>query len=582
MLNAILVIARARLLIARNTFWRGKLGRKVMLVVALALVGLAAYGAYALMYEAVRVVTSSAFLAELRETAAAQPEANLPTTFQPFLDALPSIALAGASFIVLLTSFGTVLSSLYLSGDIDALLVAPVPMRAVFVVKFFGALLSTYVLLFLLLGPLLLAYGRALGFAPAFYAAAVLALLLLPLLPAGLSTLLVMGVVRVVPARRAREIVGVIGGLFGMLWYVASQFSSRIAPRVANLGMLDRLRRFDNPLLPSAWASRALVGAGQADWGALALYGGLFVGVSLGVFVSCLALAERLYYEGWSNMAIQGGRVRAKPARPQARSAPGGWLGWVSRVLPPESAAIFYKDLRVFPRDLRNIQQFIFPLLIAGVWIVQLLTSAGRTSAGPDDGPDFMQAFGPIASLGISFYICTTLSAALGGTSVSREGRGFWQLKVAPISVWRLLLGKLALAYLPFLTVGTLFVVALTLLQRLGPLDLLRNLSLLWATGLGTSGLSLGLGAAFPRLDWEKPTQQTTARAGCLGSLANLTYVGLALLVAVGLPALSSLFPQFALAFYLGGYAAFFAITAVVLFGILSFAAARLEQMELA
>jgi ABC-2 type transport system permease protein len=582
MLNAILVIARARLLIARNTFWRGKLGRKVMLVVALALVGLAAYGAYALMYEAVRVVTSPAFLAELRETAAAQPEANLPTTFQPFLDALPSIALAGASFIVLLTSFGTVLSSLYLSGDIDALLVAPVPMRAVFVVKFFGALLSTYVLLFLLLGPLLLAYGRALGFAPAFYAAAVLALLLLPLLPAGLSTLLVMGVVRVVPARRAREIVGVIGGLFGMLWYVASQFSSRIAPRVANLGMLDRLRRFDNPLLPSAWASRALVGAGQADWGALALYGGLFVGVSLGVFVSCLALAERLYYEGWSNMAIQGGRVRAKPARPQARSAPGGWLGWVSRVLPPESAAIFYKDLRVFPRDLRNIQQFIFPLLIAGVWIVQLLTSAGRTSAGPDDGPDFMQAFGPIASLGISFYICTTLSAALGGTSVSREGRGFWQLKVAPISVWRLLLGKLALAYLPFLTVGTLFVVALTLLQRLGPLDLLRNLSLLWATGLGTSGLSLGLGAAFPRLDWEKPTQQTTARAGCLGSLANLTYVGLALLVAVGLPALSSLFPQFALAFYLGGYAAFFAITAVVLFGILSFAAARLEQMELA
>lgn len=581
MLNAILVIARARLLIARNTFWRGKLGRKIMLVVALALVGLAAYGAYALMYQAVRVVTSPVFLADLREVAAAQPEANLPTTFQPFLDALPSIALAGASFIVLLTSFSVVLSSLYLSGDIDALLVAPVPMRAVFVVKFFGALLSTYVLLFLLLGPLLLAYGQALGFAPAFYAVAVLALLLLPLLPAGLSTLLVMGVVRVVPARRAREIVGVIGGLFGMLWYVASQFSSRIAPRVANLGTLDRLRRFDSPLLPPAWASRALVAAGHADWSALALYGGLFAGVSLGVFLGCLALAERLYYEGWSNMATQGGRVRSRTARPQA-GGPGGWLGWVRRVLPPESAAIFYKDLRVFPRDLRNIQQFIFPLLIAGVWIVQLLTSAGRSGAGPDDGPDFMQALGSIASLGISFYICTTLSAALGGTSVSREGRGFWQLKVAPISVWRLLLGKLALAYLPFLTVGTLFVVALTLLQRLGPLDLLRNLSLLWATGLGTSSLSLGLGAAFPRLDWEKPTQQTTARAGCLGSLANLAYVGLALLVAVGLPALSSLFPRFALALYLGGYAAFFAITAAVIFGILSFAAAKLEQMELA
>ena len=582
MLNAILVIARARLLIARNTFWRGKIGRKIMIVVLLALVGLAAYGAHTMMYWAVRTITSPAFLEGLREAAAAQPDANLPTSFQPFLDALPSIALAGASFMVLLTSFGAVLSSLYLSGDIDALLVAPVPMRAVFVVKFFSALLSTYLLLFLLLGPLLLAYGQALDFAPAFYLAGLLALLLVPLLPAGLSTLLVMGVVRVVPARRAREIIGVIGGLFGMLWYVASQFSSRLAPRVASLDTFDRLRRFDNPLLPSAWAARALLGAGQADWGALALYGGLFAGVSLGVFAGCLVLAERLYYEGWANMATQGGRVRGRKARAQTRRGPGGWFGLVGRALGPEAAAIFHKDLRVFPRDLRNIQQFIFPLLIAGVWIVQLLTSAGDPAPPPEDGPDFMQALGSVASLGISFYICTTLSAALGGTSVSREGKGFWQLKVAPLSASRLLVGKLALAYLPFLTVGTLFVVALTLLQGLGPLDLLRNLSLLWATGLGTSTLSLGLGAAFPRLDWENPNQQTTARAGCLGSLANLAYVGLALLVAVGLPILASLWPRFALAFYLGGYTVFLAVTALVIFGMLSFAAARLEQMELA
>src|SRR6185295_9808620 len=105
-------------------------------------------------------------------------------------------------------------TSLYLSGDTDMLLVAPVPMRAVFVVKFFGGLIVPYILLFGLLGPALFGYGQGLGYGAAFFVMAILVLALLPLLPAGLGALLVMVVVRVVPARRAREIVSVIGGLF--------------------------------------------------------------------------------------------------------------------------------------------------------------------------------------------------------------------------------------------------------------------------------------------------------------------------------------------------------------------------------
>lgn len=578
MLNAIWVLARARLLIARNTFWRGKIGRKIAILVLLGVVALAAYGSRALVFEVVRFITSPLFLDQLRELARQQPASNLPMTFEPFLRALPSMVFTIASLLLLLSSFSSVLSALYLSGDIDALLVAPVPMRAVFVVKFFGALLGSYLLLLLVVGPPLVGYGQALGLHPAFYAAGLLALLLLPLLPAGLSTLLVMGVVRLVPARRAREIVGMIGGLFGMAWYVVSQLSSRFAPRVSGAAAFDTFRRFDNPLLPPAWAARALVAAGHADWPELLFYGGLFAAVSLGTLAGCLVLAERLYYEGWSNMATQGGRAGRRAERQRER----GWSGWLGRLLPPESAAIFVKDLRVFPRDLRNIQQVIFPLLIAGVWVVQLLGPSERGASRPGSGSGFLVSLGSVASTGISLYICTMLASALGATGISREGKGFWQLKVAPVSAWRLLLGKLALAYLPFLTVGTLLVVGMTQLQHLTPLELLRNLVLLWVTGLGVSSLTLGLGAAFPRLNWENPNQQVSVRAGCLGQLLTLAYVGVALLVALGLPALAALRPGLALAIYLSGYLLFLALTALAAIGMLSFAARRLEQMELA
>jgi ABC-2 type transport system permease protein len=583
MIHAIGVLIRARLLIARNTFWRGKLTRKIGALALLALLAFAAYGLYWFMQAVVRYLTGPRFFSALELAARRDPSLGLPAQItradvQPYLDALPSQALFAALALMILTSFSTVLTSLYLSGDIDMLLVAPVPMRAVFVVKFFGGLIVPYVVLFGLLGPALVGYGRGLGYGAAFFVVAALALLLLPLLPAGLGALLVMAVVRVVPARRAREIVSVIGGLFGASWYILNQFAPEVAPRVASVRTLEALRRLDLPLLPSAWAGRALVAAGRGEWLTLLAYGGLFATLSLAVFAGCLALAERLYYAGWSNMAAQGGKVRRR--RTVSDESDSFVLRLSSFVLPRQSVAILYKDLRVFPRDLRNLQQLIFPLALAGIWTFQLLRG-GATGGGR--GAEFGRFLDLAGSAGISFFVCLTLSGALGGPSISREGRGLWLLRVAPISAWRLLIGKLALAYLPFPVVGTLFVTFLSVLRGSTPGGFLRALALVLLVGLGTSSISLGLGAAFPRLDWENPRQQTTFRAGCLTPILYILYVGIAFAAAFGPPALAAVFaPRLALALAALGWVALLAATAGVVWGALAFGAARLEQIELA
>ncbi|HEX9373713.1 MAG TPA: hypothetical protein VF897_22055 [Roseiflexaceae bacterium] len=583
MLNAILVITRARLLIARNSLWRGKIGRKIFLVVALVGLCFASYGLYRLTGAIVRGITSPGFVGALEEFNRLNPQTPIPTDIRPYLLALPSIVLFFAVVLLVLTSFTTVLSSLYLSGDMDMLLAAPVPMRAVFVVKFFGGLLVPYALLFFLLGPFLLGFGRGLGFGAAFFVAAVLALLLLPLLPTGLGALLVMAVVRVIPARRAREIVGVIGGMVGVSWYIASQFSRQLAPRVASARTLDYLRRFDNPLLPSAWAGRSLVAAGEGRWAELLLYGGLFALLSLGVFAACLLLAEQLYYAGWSNMSTQGGKVKGKRQKAKgmdrAERTPFYLLPFTF-FLPAQSRAVLYKDLRVFPRDLRNLQQLIFPLVLAGIWSFQLVT--GGVSMGRGQAPTWFQSLTALASAGISFYICLVLSGAMGGAGISREGHGFWLLKVAPISAWRLLLGKLTLAYLPFPLVGTLFIMFLSILQRSTPAEFARALALVLIGGLGTTSITMGMGAAFPKFNWENPRQQTTLQAGCLAPIFYLIYVAVAVGLVIGAPALGALFPSFALALTVGGWLAFLALTAAVAYGALAFGAARLDRIEIA
>jgi ABC-2 type transport system permease protein len=584
MLNAILVITRARLLIVRNTFWRGKIGRKILWVAAVAALCFASYGLYWLTGAIVDGITSPRFTAALEAINRQNPAAGIPTDFRPYLLALPSIVLFFALVLLVLTSFTTVLSSLYLSGDIDMLLAAPVPMRAVFVVKFFGGLLVPYALLAFLLGPFLLGYGQGLGYGAAFFAGAIIALLLLPLLPTGLGALLVMAVVRVIPARRAREIVGVIGGLVGVSWYILSQFSRQLAPRVASAQTLDSLRRFDDPLLPSAWAGRALIAAGEHNWPVLALYGGLFAALSIAIFAACLVLAERLYYAGWSNISTQGGRVRRPKTNDQgqqevAAEAPSIAYRLSSMILPRQAVAVLWKDLRVFPRDLRNVQQLIFPLVLAGVWSFQLLNN--RSAAGSGRGPDIFQTLGTLASTGISFYICLVLSSAMGGPSISREGKGFWLLKAAPIRTRDLLLGKLVLAYLPFLTVGTLFVIVLSILQRSTPADFVRSLALVLLGGLGSTSINVGLGAAFPKFNWENPRQQTSVQAGCLAPILYPIYLALALGAVVGLPLLGSMLPDYATALSVGGWVIFLSLTALVVWGSIAFGSARLDKVEL-
>ncbi len=585
MMQAVGVLTRARLMIARNTLWRGKLIRKIGLVLLAVLVGLGSYGFYRVSRGLVELLTSREVIEWFaREAARTAPELGLPSDLTPYLLALPSLALFFALVLLVLTSFSSVLSSLYLSGDLDMLLVAPVPMRAVFIVKFFGGLVVPYLMLFFLIGPALIGYGQGMGFGPAFFVAVLVVLALFPLLPAGIGALLVMVVVRVIPARRAREIVGVISGLLGVSWYLVTQFAPEIAPQFQSIQTLDSLRRLDVPLLPSAWAGRALIAAGQGEWLTLLVYGGLFATLSIGVFAGCLLLAERLYYQGWSNMATQGGTIKAKSKRQKAkeddvRPSPSYLLPFTF-YLPAELRAIVYKDLRVFPRDLRNVQQLIFPMVLAGVWIFRLATGGSPSRGGQFE---FQSSLGTLSSAGLSFFICLTLSSALGGPGISREGKGFWLLKVAPISGRRLLLGKLALAYLPFPTLGVLFVAFLSVLQHSPPLEFARALALVLIAGLGTSSISLGLGAAFPKLDWENPQKQTTWQAGCLAPILYMAYVAIAAGVTIGVPLLGgALAPNMATVLTVAAWLVFVGLTAAVVWAALGFGAARLERLELA
>jgi ABC-2 type transport system permease protein len=310
------------------------------------------------------------------------------------------------------------------------------------------------------------------------------------------------------------------------------------------------------------------VAAGEGSLLTLAAYGGLFVLLSVLVFVGCVLLAEYLYYVGWSNVAVQSGRVRQ---RQQAADGTEEAKGERFALLRPwellfhrwaaaesQSAAVFLKDWRVFPRDMRNVQQLIFPLALVGIWIFRLLTmpdpSASMTPGStPDNMPGSIPGSGldgsmlsmdwlmGLSSIAITYFLCFTIASTIASVGISREGRAFWLLKLSPVSNLRLLVGKFVLAYLPYLLVGAPLLALLTVLGGSSLLNFLTGLGVLLLIGLGNTCLSLGLGAAFPRLNWENPQQQTTFMSGCLGLLLSPLYIGLMLAAVFGPPGLAGL-----------------------------------------
>ena len=555
-LGGVTTILRARWRVAVNSWWRGNALRKVVTIAAVAGVLAVSYGLYVFSRFIVRALRDAITMEQLQELA---PGVEAAFT------ALPGLALLAFAVPFLLSSISFALSTLYFSRDLDMLLVTPVPVRSVFIARFIEGLVPSYLLLFVLAAPALIGYGQGLDFGLAFSLAVCVTLLLLPLLPFGIGALLTMLLVKVIPPRRLREALAVAGGLLGIGFYIGSQLLAAPGRRVRIDGeeVAGLIGRWDLPWLPTAWAARALLAVGVGDWSRALVWATPYLLVTLGAFGICVVLAERLYGSGWLSISdTAGGRVRRR-AQPgsAAGTAAGGPI-----------AAILRKDLLTLRRDPQQLTQLLFPLAIAAFWVWRVASDARLNDLGDMPGAS---AFGLVS---VAVFVGLLVSSTLGLTALSREGRGYWLLRLAPIDVWATLSAKWLLAWLPFPVIALVYAVLTAALGGAEPLALVRDVLVVLLTGTGIAGITVGIGAIFPRFDWQQPNRMTSAQAGCLGSTFYFIYTGAMLALTLG-PAWIG--DQLGGWVWAAGWSGALVITAVALFLPMLVGASRLRAQQL-
>jgi ABC-2 type transport system permease protein len=417
----------------------------------------------------------------------------------------------------------TALSTFFLSEDLRLLLAAPVSRDRLFHSRFAKTVgqASWMVATFLL--PVALGVGVARCVGPSYYLAAVATVVPFVIIPVALGCLVTLLLVNVFPARRARDVLTLMGLLFAialvlMLRFLRPEQLLRVESIPDVTGFFAALQSPVTPLLPSFWAGEALFAAlqGQADW----LHLGALWTTALGLTVVARMAYGRWYFDGWS---------KAQEAR-KARFTRLRIVEWASRLLPTSAAArhLFIKDVKVFLRDTTQWSQL---LLLVALMLVYLYNFRVLDLERIPYMAETVKNVYAFVNLAMAAFVLSAVAVRFVFPAVSAEGPAFWIIRTSPVRLSAFLWSKFWTGLWPvFLLAEALTIASNEFLGSAGWLKVLGAVSIGLMT-FALVGLATGMGAIYPRFNAENTTQV----AGSYGGLAFMVLAVLFILAQVAL-----------------------------------------------
>jgi putative ABC exporter len=414
------------------------------------------------------------------------------------------VLLVGVTVITLFTSLSSAFHHLFLAGDLELLVSAPVPPWSLFGLKTLEIWRdSIHIILFQ--GAALLALGQSLGLPPTYYVAAVLVGLLLTLGASAAGATLALALARVrfgesiLSLSRLLAIVMFLPvGILGVpaLGLGRNRISLLLNPRgISAVG--DELRTLGEPpkWAPTTWAAHVLLGDDDAWLSALLLLASAAI-----LFVALQRGFAWLYQGGWERVRFS--PVRRASARPR--------LHIPSLALPRSPiAGILLKDWRTVVRDPRWRTGTLVSLVALGLPAMVLF--AGDPFARSAHVMRFWFGMVPVP------YLAFLIGSQQGASTLAYEGRNVALLRAAPVGMGRVLLAKLCGGLLLVLVVTWTATLTLGISHAGQPLELLA--AVLVATWLGVGATLAAVSGAALTADFESDNPQR--RVGCLGTIVT-------------------------------------------------------------
>ena len=437
---------------------------------------------------------------------------------------LLSLVLLSFLSILLLSNVITALSSFFLAKDLDLLVASPTDWLNIYLAKLGETLIHSSWMVALMAVPIFSAYGVIYHGGWLFGLYAMVVLLPMLVLPAVVGSAITLILVNVFPARRTRDLLSVIaigaaGGVVLLFRIVRPEQLARPEGFQNLLDFITVLRTPTSPLLPSEWATDAVMGylVGPLEWMPLLM---LWSTAAACVVLGAL-LHAALYPTGFTK-AQEGAERFIK-----------GWV-WRSVLDPlfkPLSVAkreFVIKDLKLFFRDTTQWSQLI---LLGVLVVIYLFNIRALPLFTGERVPFFLVTVVSFLNLGLAGFVLSAIAARFVFPAISLEGRQMWLLRSSPLDLRALLWSKYWVGTVPLLVLALIITVFTNVILQATPFMMAVGAGTIVLLTLAISAMALGFGALYPQFETENAAQIPTSFGGLVFMMTTVALLAAVIVV---------------------------------------------------
>jgi ABC-2 type transport system permease protein len=205
--------------------------------------------------------------------------------------------------ILVFSNIVTSLSTFYLSGELELLLSAPVKLESIYRAKFIETIIDSSWMTLIYGLPVFIAYGAVFKASLVYYLGLFLTIVPFLIIPAGIGIMATMLLVNAFPARRAKDILVLLGLLFFVVLYILFRMlrpEKLVDPDTfpTLVQYLTALRGPVSPLLPSSWATETLSPLLRGSKGEMPFYLLMLWSTASAAIVICERICGRVLLPG--------------------------------------------------------------------------------------------------------------------------------------------------------------------------------------------------------------------------------------------------------------------------------------------
>lgn len=439
-----------------------------------------------------------------------------------------SVAVAIAFF------FGAVysISIFYYSSDIEKLL--PLPLRAEEIISAKQLVTAAYVELFIaaLVAPGLIVYGVLSAAVWYYYPLVVLIVLVLPLIPLCLASVLVMLLMRLTPFARNKDRFNMFSGMLVMVVSLAVLFLTQSMGGRSGLDMAamieqsaDNITGITSAVFPGTYQAAIVLQNLQPTFPLLEL--ALLLLFAASAWLIMILVGRTVYFRGVIGLSSSSGHRRTLSVQDLARASRPG-KAWMSYMI---------KDLRILfrtPIYFMNcvLMNFLWPVFLC----IPLFTGPGGPLAALREFRQLGAGIRMDSGIVLVYIACITfgVSAFVAGTNgitasaLSREGRLLYVMKMIPMSYNQQILAKIS-AGVALGLAGTLMTLLLAIILVLPPFWLiLVLLPVLPGAIVLPSFAGIVFDLLWPKLKWDNEQKAVKQNLNVLlGMLTSMLLIAL-------------------------------------------------------